>query len=123
MVTGGRVPAYLGSSGSTTSAILSITGFVYGNGNLNSNTSLAQGAIVILGLAYIGFSLLVFIFGHSWISFLMPPGKSIKKIILGYEINSFFFIVLGGSGSRFDCRWYWVTSHCILFSTGNGIDF
>ncbi|ORZ08126.1 permease family-domain-containing protein [Absidia repens] len=73
IVTRGRVPAYLGSSGSATSAVLSVTGFVYGTGALNANISAVQGALIILGLVYVGISILVFVFGYSWVNWVMPP--------------------------------------------------
>ncbi|KAI8339600.1 permease family-domain-containing protein [Chlamydoabsidia padenii] len=72
-VTGGKVPAYLGSSGSATSAVLSVTGYVYKSGSLNTNISAVQGALIILGLVYVGISLLVFMFGYFWVEWIMPP--------------------------------------------------
>lgn len=36
---------------------------------------MVQGAIVVLGLAYCGISLLVFAFGYRWLEWFMPPGK------------------------------------------------
>ncbi|KAI8082696.1 xanthine/uracil permease family protein [Halteromyces radiatus] len=92
IVVRGRVPCYLGSSGSATSAVLSITGFVYGNGTLNPNISAVQGALVILGLMYVGVSLLVFVFGYKWIRWIMPPvvvGSVVASIGLHLVYSSF----------------------------------
>jgi putative pyrimidine permease RutG len=80
IVTGGRVPSYLGCSGSIFSVVLSVTGYQYTESTgLNSNIAPAQGAILILSLSYIMIALLVIIFGYSWLEFLMPPGMYIQS--------------------------------------------
>lgn len=84
IVTGGRVPSYLGCSGSIFSVVLSVTGYKYTENNmgLNSNIAPAQGAILVLSLSYIAVALLVMILGYRWLEFLMPPGNvyHIKRI-------------------------------------------
>ncbi|SAL95645.1 hypothetical protein [Absidia glauca] len=40
---------------------------------LNTNISAVQGALIILGLVYVGVSLLVFVFGYAWVEWIMPP--------------------------------------------------
>lgn len=87
VITKGRVPAYLGCSGSAVSAVLSITQYKYQAGTLNPNTSLAQGALITLGLIYMLISFLVMIFGYKFISSIMPPGKRKKLHILLYFIS------------------------------------
>lgn len=75
-MTGGRVPAYLGCSGSVTSTVLAITGYQYSStSGLNPNIFLVQGALLVLSLTYATVSLIVMKFGYKWIEFLMPPGK------------------------------------------------
>lgn len=76
VVTGGRVPAYLGCSGSIASVILSITGYHYtSSSGLNPNISQVQGALLILSLIYASVAVIVMIFGYKWLEFLMPPSK------------------------------------------------
>ncbi|KAI9302095.1 Xanthine/uracil/vitamin C permease [Cunninghamella echinulata] len=73
IITKGRIPAYLGSSGSAISAVLTITQYKYQAGLLNPDISLVQGALVTLGLIYMTISFLVMIFGYKIISAIMPP--------------------------------------------------
>lgn len=75
-VTGGRVPAYLGCSGSIASVILSISGYNYAStSELNSNISQVQGALLILSIAYATVAVFVIFFGCKWLEFFMPPSK------------------------------------------------
>lgn len=76
IVTGGRVPSYLGCSGSFVSIILTITDYTNtSNSTMNMNTATAQGAILVLSLTYATIALLVMAFGYKWLEFLMPPSK------------------------------------------------
>ncbi|KAI9490726.1 permease family-domain-containing protein [Zychaea mexicana] len=73
--TGGRVPSYLGSSGSVISAVLAVTGYnsATSTTGMNENIPVAQGGIIVLALLYMFISLLVIVFGYKWVEFLMPP--------------------------------------------------
>ncbi|KAI9323591.1 permease family-domain-containing protein [Dichotomocladium elegans] len=75
ILTGGRVPGYLGSSGSVISAVCAVTGFnsATSTTGVNENIPVAQGGIIVLALAYVGISFLVLIFGFKWVEFFMPP--------------------------------------------------
>jgi xanthine/uracil permease len=76
IITGGRVPSYLGCSGSAVSVILTATGYQYQNSTgLNPNIHLVQGALLILSLVYAFVATLVMLFGYRWLEFVMPPGK------------------------------------------------
>ncbi|KAI9263340.1 permease family-domain-containing protein [Phascolomyces articulosus] len=73
--TGGRVPSYLGSSGSVISAIIAVTGYnsATSTTGMNENIPIAQGGIIVLAILYAFISLLVIMFGYKWVEFLMPP--------------------------------------------------
>ncbi|KAI8145516.1 permease family-domain-containing protein [Fennellomyces sp. T-0311] len=73
--TGGRVPSYLGSSGSVISAVVAATGYnaATSTTGMNENIPVAQGGIIVLAIVYIFISLLVILFGYKWVEFLMPP--------------------------------------------------
>ncbi|CDS09763.1 hypothetical protein LRAMOSA02440 [Lichtheimia ramosa] len=75
IVTGGRVPSYLGSSAAVLGAFQSVTGFdpATSTTGLNENLPKAQGALIVLALFYIGISILVILFGYQWVEFFMPP--------------------------------------------------
>jgi putative pyrimidine permease RutG len=86
IVTGGRIPSYLGCSGSVTSVILSVTGYQYtSTSGLNPNISLVQGALLILSLVYVFVAIIVMFFGYKWLELVMPPGKK--------HHHSYFYII------------------------------
>ncbi|MFO0996370.1 MAG: solute carrier family 23 protein [Alphaproteobacteria bacterium] len=71
VITGGRVPSYLGSSFSFIAVVIAATGYV-GPGP-NSNLALALGGIVAAGAVYALIGTGVIVAGHAWIERLMPP--------------------------------------------------
>jgi xanthine/uracil permease len=76
IVTGGRVPSYLGCSGSFASIILTISNYTYTpTSGMNTNIGNVQGAIFILSLTYAAVALFVMIFSYKWLEFFMPPSK------------------------------------------------
>ncbi|KAI8065154.1 permease family-domain-containing protein [Gongronella butleri] len=73
IVTRGRVPAYLGCTGSAIGAILSVSGYQYEPGTFNNNVGAVQGALIVTGCVYVAVALIVFIFGYNWVEWIMPP--------------------------------------------------
>ncbi|KAL9559166.1 hypothetical protein MBANPS3_000570 [Mucor bainieri] len=76
IVTGGRVPSYLGCSGSFVSIILTISNYTTtnaSNSEMNTNTASVQGAILVLSLTYAAVAIVVMVFGYKWLEFFMPP--------------------------------------------------
>ena len=71
LVTGGRVPSYLGSSAAFVGVVIAVTGFS-GQG-LNPHLSVALGGIIACGLVYTAIGLVVMKLGTRWIERLMPP--------------------------------------------------
>ncbi|ORY99377.1 uracil-xanthine permease [Syncephalastrum racemosum] len=75
IITGGRVPSYLGSSGSFISAVVATTGYDPSTttDHMNHNIPVAQGALIVMSLIYVFVSVVVMLFGYKWVEFLMPP--------------------------------------------------
>jgi putative pyrimidine permease RutG len=71
VLTGGRVPSYLGSSFAFIGVVIAATG--YQAGGPNANLPVALGGIVACGALYVLLGLLVSAAGTRWIESLMPP--------------------------------------------------
>lgn len=71
LVTGGKVPSYLGSSFAFIGVVIAAT--AYGGSGPNPNIGVALGGIVLCGLVYIAVGLLVQWLGTRWIQRFMPP--------------------------------------------------
>lgn len=72
LVTGGRVPSYLGSSFAFIGVVNVATGYVASQG-VNASIGLALGGIIACGLVYTLVGVLVHLAGTGWIERLMPP--------------------------------------------------
>ncbi|KAI9307692.1 permease family-domain-containing protein [Cunninghamella echinulata] len=74
IITGGRVPSYVGSSFAFIGVIASATGYTYAPGSgLNPHIDVAAGGILVCGIVYAFISILVILLGHKWVEFLLPP--------------------------------------------------
>lgn len=71
LITGGRVPSYLGSSFAFIGVVIAATGFA-GHG-ANGNLGVALGGIIACGAVYTLIGLIVMAVGTRWIEALMPP--------------------------------------------------
>src|SRR5690242_19245961 len=71
LVTGGKVPSYVGSSFAFISVVIIATG--YAGKGLNGNIAVALGGIVACGVVYGLIGLAVMASGTRWIERLMPP--------------------------------------------------
>jgi len=71
LVTGGRVPSWLGSSFGFIGVVIAATG--YAGKGLNPHIPVALGGIVACGAAYVLIGLLVQAIGTGWIERFMPP--------------------------------------------------
>jgi putative pyrimidine permease RutG len=72
VVTGGRVPSYLGSSFAFIGPVLVATGAAVAAGP-NPKLGLALGGIIAAGAVYAVIGLIVIATGHRWVEKLMPP--------------------------------------------------
>ena len=71
LITGGRVPSYLGSSFAFIGVVIAATGYA-GKGP-NANIAVALGGIIACGLLYTLIGALVQAIGTGWIERFMPP--------------------------------------------------
>lgn len=71
LVTGGRVPSYLGSSFAFIGVVITATG--YGGQGPNAQMAVALGGIMACGVIYMLLGALVQAVGAGWIERLMPP--------------------------------------------------
>ena len=71
VITGGKVPSYLGSSFAFIGVVIAATG--YAGQGLNANIGVALGGIIACGALYTAIGLLVQVSGTGWIEKLMPP--------------------------------------------------
>ena len=71
LITGGKVPSYLGSSFAFIGVVIAATGFAGQGGN--PNIGVALGGIIMCGVVYTAIGLLVHAIGTRWIERFMPP--------------------------------------------------
>ncbi|WP_312464253.1 solute carrier family 23 protein, partial [Pantoea endophytica] len=110
LVTGGRVPSYLGSSAAFVGVIIAVTGF---NGQgLNPNLALALGGVIACGALYTLIGLIVMKVGTGWIERLMPPVVT-GAVVMAIGLNLAPIAVHGVSGSMFDSWMAVMTVLCI----------
>jgi putative pyrimidine permease RutG len=110
VVTGGRVPSYLGSSFSFIALVIAVTGYV-GHGP-NMNVPLALGGIIACGIVYMIIGAVVAALGTAWIETLMPPVVT-GSIVAVIGLNLAPIAVKGVSTSAFDSWMALVTVVCV----------
>jgi len=71
IITGGKVPSYLGSSFAFIGVVIAATG--YAGKGLNTNMGVALGGIIACGALYTVIGVIVQAMGTRWIEKLMPP--------------------------------------------------
>lgn len=110
VVTGGRVPSYLGSSAAFVGVVIAVTGF---NGQgLNPHLSVALGGIIACGLVYTLIGFIVMKAGTRWIERLMPPVVT-GAVVMAIGLNLAPIAVRGVSASSFDSWMAVMTVLCI----------
>ncbi|EIE77090.1 hypothetical protein RO3G_01794 [Rhizopus delemar RA 99-880] len=74
VITGGKVPSYVGSSFGFIGVVVSATGYNYSpSAGYNEHTDVAAGGILICGIVYGLIGVIIFFVGHGWIEYIMPP--------------------------------------------------
>lgn len=120
VVTGGRVPSYLGSSFAFISVVATVTGHTIGSG-LNPNLGVALGGIVACGLAYALLGIIVMLTGTRWIENLMPPVVT-GAIVMIIGLNLAPVTIKSIAGQSFDMWMALITVLCMgsiaVFSKG-----
>ena len=110
VVTGGRVPSYLGSSAAFVGVVIATTGF---NGQgINPNLSVALGGIIACGLVYTLIGLVVMKIGTRWIERMMPPVVT-GAVVMAIGLNLAPIAVKSVSGSPFESWMAVITVLCI----------
>jgi uracil-xanthine permease len=99
LLTGGRLPSYLGSSFAFIAVVIAASGYA-GHG-ANGNIGVALGGILAAGLVYAAIGILVQGIGTHWIERLMPPVVT-GAIVAAIGLNLAPVTVRNVSGSTFD---------------------
>ncbi|HMN73683.1 MAG TPA: solute carrier family 23 protein [Rhodoblastus sp.] len=99
IVTGGRLPSYLGSSFAFIAVVIAATG--YAGSGANANLPVALGGIVAAGVVYAIIGLIVIATGAGWVERLMPPVLT-GAIVGAIGLNLAPIAVKGVSASGFD---------------------
>lgn len=110
LMTGGRMPSYLGSSFAFVGAVAAATGYA-GVGS-NPNIGLALGGTIACGLVYAAIGLIVMKTGTNWIEKLMPPIVT-GAIVMIIGLNLAPVTIKSISGNPFDTWMAILTIICI----------
>ncbi|WP_336984500.1 solute carrier family 23 protein [Acinetobacter soli] len=111
LMSGGRVPSYLGSSFAFIGVVAAATGHVTGSG-ANANLSVALGGIVACGVVYAAIGFLVMLTGTRWIEKLMPPVVT-GAVVMIIGLNLAPVTVKAVAGHPFDMWMALITVLCM----------
>ncbi len=112
IMTGGRMPSYLGSSFAFIGPVLAVT--AYAGSGFNENLSVALGGIMACGIIYSLVGLLVMKTGTDWIEQLMPPIVT-GAIVMIIGLNLAPVTIQGVSANQFDV---WIAMMTVLIIGG-----
>jgi putative pyrimidine permease RutG len=110
VITGGRVPSYLGSSFAFIGVVIAAT--AYAGHGLNPNIAVALGGIVVCGAFYTLIGLAVMAGGTRWIERLMPPVVT-GAVVAVIGLNLAPIAVRNANASTFDGVMTLVTILCV----------
>lgn len=120
IMTGGRVPSYLGSSFAFIGVVAAATGHATGAG-ANPNLSVALGGIIACGILYAVIGAIVMATGTRWIEKLMPPVVT-GSVVMIIGLNLAPVTVSSVANKSFDLWMTLVTVLCMgiiaVFSRG-----
>ncbi len=111
LMTGGRVPSYLGSSFAFIGVVAAATGHATGSG-ANPNLSVALGGIIACGVLYAIIGLIVMASGTRWIEKLMPPVVT-GAVVMIIGLNLAPVTVSGVNGKPFELWMALITVLCM----------
>lgn len=112
MITGGRMPSYLGSSFAFIGPVIAVT--AYAGVGFNSRLDVALGGIMACGIIYALVGLLVIKTGTGWIERLMPPIVT-GAIVMIIGLNLAPVTIQGVSTNQFDA---WMAGLTVLLISG-----
>jgi putative pyrimidine permease RutG len=110
LVTGGKVPSYLGSSFAFIGVVIAASGYA-GKGP-NANIAVALGGIVACGVVYILIGALVQAIGTGWIERFMPPVVT-GAVVAVIGLNLASVPIKNMAASNFDSWMQAVTFLCV----------
>ncbi|SEL22935.1 Permease family protein [Acinetobacter sp. DSM 11652] len=110
LMTGGRMPSYLGSSFAFIGAVIAVTG--YTGVGLNPNLGLALGGTIACGILYALIGLIVMKTGTAWIEKLMPPIVT-GAIVMIIGLHLAPVAIKSVSANQFDSWMALITIICI----------
>lgn len=111
LITGGRVPSYLGSSFAFIGVVTAASGHAIGSG-ANPNLSVALGGIVACGVLYAVIGLIVMLSGTRWIEKMMPPVVT-GAVVMIIGLNLAPVTVKAVAGNNFDLWMALLTVLCM----------
>lgn len=112
VLTGGRMPSYLGSSFAFIGPVIAVT--AYAGTGFNSGLDVALGGIMACGIIYALVGLLVMKTGTGWIESLMPPIVT-GAIVMIIGLNLAPVTIQGVSANQFDA---WMAALTVLLISG-----
>ncbi len=112
IITGGRMPSYLGSSFAFIGPVIAVT--AYAGVGFNANLNVALGGIMACGIIYALIGLLVMKTGTGWIERLMPPIVT-GAIVMIIGLNLAPVTIQGVSANQFDA---WMAALTVLLISG-----
>ena len=110
LVTGGKVPSYLGSSFAFIGVVIAATG--YAGKGANANIGVALGGIIACGLLYTLIGALVQAIGTRWIERCMPPVVT-GSVVAVIGLNLAGIPIKNMAASNFDSWMQAVTFVCV----------
>ncbi|MFO6420469.1 solute carrier family 23 protein [Hylemonella sp. W303a] len=110
LITGGKVPSYLGSSFAFIGVVIAATG--YAGSGLNGNLGVALGGIVACGVVYIVIGAIVQVIGIGWIERLMPPVVT-GSVVAVIGLNLAVVPIKNMAPTNFDAWMQAVTFLCV----------
>lgn len=111
IMTGGRVPSYLGSSFAFIGVVAAATAHATGSG-VNPNLEVALGGIIACGVLYAIIGFIVMMTGTHWIERLMPPVVT-GAVVMIIGLNLAPITVAGVVGKPFELVMTMVTVLCM----------
>ncbi|BEP65567.1 MULTISPECIES: solute carrier family 23 protein [Variovorax] len=110
LVTGGKVPSYLGSSFAFIGVVIAASG--YAGKGANANIAVALGGIVACGVVYILIGAIVQAVGTGWIERFMPPVVT-GAVVAVIGLNLAGIPIKNMAASNFDSWMQAVTFLCV----------
>lgn len=110
LLTGGKVPSYLGSSFAFIGVVMAAT--AYAGKGPNANLAVALGGIIVCGALYVLIGLIVQAVGTGWIERFMPPVVT-GAVVAVIGLNLASVPVKNMAASNFDAWMQLVTFVCV----------